>query len=62
MQKIWIPFKALRDSIAVFHGAVYHQKHGFYFRKIRQWDECYEVRIHILKLGTKGTHLLREER
>lgn len=30
-------------AVTQFHDRLYHQKHAFYFREIRQWDECLSV-------------------
>lgn len=43
---MWNAYKsleALSKSVTDFYTSLYHQKPAFYFREVKQWDDCLKV-------------------
>lgn len=43
-EKIIGPFNEVREAISKYHDSLYRQQHAFYFRRVLEWKESYEVR------------------
>lgn len=40
MGDVIVSFGKLSFAVDNFQGSLYHQKHAFYFRKVKQWKAC----------------------
>lgn len=38
-----VAFGRLLSTVRRFHESLYHQKHAFYFREVKKWEDCLEV-------------------
>lgn len=45
-------FERLLGTIMVFHKSLYHQKHAFYFREVKQWEDCIKVSKSLLGVSS----------
>ena len=40
-------YEELAVDIVDFEKSLYKEKHAFYFRRVREWDDCNKVRLWI---------------
>ena len=43
ISSLYYTYYGLYKGIAAFENSLYEQKHAFYFRRVREWHEYYEV-------------------
>lgn len=51
MRRLKYPLGRLRYAVGHFRDSLYRQKHGFYFREVKQWEDYLVVSSLIAKDG-----------